>query len=208
LFGTDLSEALSGGADSVNDLLGRLHDLVGAGISDKIVDVAKKYREAVAEFGFVSSISKTIFGATFLPIITDAIKQFTNFIADNKKALQDWANLLGGKVKSVVSDFFSLLKGQTGGIGNTWLVSLRDGLVSFGNAAVGVFENLVVPAFGAVELAAQSLAGAINSALGTDFSPAALGIVGVLTSLIGGFNALALGVAAVFAGSGPAIDGF
>ncbi|RUU11028.1 hypothetical protein EOD23_11570 [Mesorhizobium sp. USDA-HM6] len=141
-------------------------------------------------------------GLIFAPGITALANGFADVINSNRQALVDLAQTINQKVLGVVRDLLFALIGQDARVQNTWILTMRDGLVQFGKDVSGVINGLVIPAFKALREGAQFVADQINKVFGSDITGGELALGAAVLSLVGVFSLLDSTIAAVVAGIG------
>lgn len=210
LFGDELGRKLLPVLRRGGDELSRFLDdfgRLGLGVSDDAIKKAQEFQRVMQRFGEATKASRQELGSLFVEPVAAVIEGWTTALRANQTGLIRLGETLRSAIMPVLRDFVAVIAGNRN-VDTRWLVTLRDVIVNVGTAIKDIFLNVAVPAFKALSDGAKFVADTINNAFGTDLSTAAVAVSGVITFLIGGFNALALAVGAVFAGEGPGFDAF
>jgi len=202
-----LVEDLRKGVTSIDAIRERFKSL-GLGFSEEDIKEAKEFASALREFSAASAQGRTALGSLFLGPLTPAIRALTSLIRANRDVIREWVAFIGDKATSVLADFFRLLRGEDDKVETKSLIAFRDNVVKLGTSVDKVINGIILPAFAALSKGAEAVATFINEAFGTKLTAADLGIVAVLSTLIGGFNTLAILLAGVFTSSVPDIAAF
>ncbi|MGE0751380.1 MAG: hypothetical protein AB7K64_12445 [Variibacter sp.] len=152
---------------------------------------------ATETLGKAAGSASKAFLALFAPGITSVVNAITDAIVRNRDALIQFGGFIADKVKPIIADIIALLEGRDQDVQNDWIIKARDGIIDFANAVQSAFTNIIVPAFQAFMAALQVVADAINAVFGTSLTGGQLGIVLVVTKLIGAFGLLGSAIQAV-----------
>ncbi|SMG47728.1 phage tail tape measure protein, partial [Dethiosulfovibrio salsuginis] len=123
-------------------------------LSDDASRNAEAYQDAMLDMQLSFGGVKNTVGSALLPVVTDAFKEITSWIAENREVVSEWAGEFAGKVKAVipaVADFargitsiflaatktVSALVSASGGVEGVgkkllWLVGIKSSIKLFG----------------------------------------------------------------------------
>ena len=105
-------------------------------LSDDAARNAEAYQDAMLDMQLSIGGVKNIVGSALLPVVTDAFKEITAWIAENRDVVTQWSAQFAGKVKDAIPMVANFAKGMT----SVFLsISKTIGSVT---SAVGGFENL------------------------------------------------------------------
>lgn len=206
--GPQLVRQLDDSNSAISRMVARYKEL-GLGVDAAKVKIADEFNAALKEMSAASAQSRNDLGLLFTPALTPLIKEFTTLMRGNRLGLLEFAASIRDRAIPALQDLLKLFGGaKDSEIKSEGALKLRDALVSIGQTAQKVFNEIILPAFAALGKAADAVAEKINEFFGTKLTGADVGIGAVLAFLIGGFNTLALAVAAAFVGVGPGMDAF
>jgi hypothetical protein len=94
---------------NVNEAIRRAEEL-GIVIGDKDVKAAKDFNRAYADAEKAVQGLKNQIGKDFLPVVVDALQQFTGWVARNKNEILSWATAAGNGVVRLLDAFVSIVK--------------------------------------------------------------------------------------------------
>lgn len=206
-LGSRLARAIDVQKDVVGGLAQRYKDL-GIGVNDTAVQIADKFNRALTQMNLAMEQGRRELALLFAPALTPLMEKFTDLIRINRGALAEWAGQIRDRAVSALEDLFKLLSSAPDSeISNQWILDLRDGIVSLGDAAKNVFDGIIRPAIaGAVE-AFRSLTDIINRVFGSNLSPGAIGLSVVLVAMLGSTKSLIIALTALFGLSLPGFEG-
>lgn len=179
------------------------------GFSDD--DIASGRKFAIAMFGLSDATNQSAveFARLFRPATTRAIDLVTDALRNQDGLYSRIKDTLRQSVVPAVDDFIKLLSGaDKTEIKSEGAKRFYDVLTAIGRVAQFVFDEVIIPGFKRVEQVVGGAIQAINKFFGTDFDASSAGVLAAIGLLIGGFNSLALAIAALFLGGGPEIDKF
>jgi len=196
--GPKLLPLLNQGSRGIEALLAKGREL-GAFLSTAGV---KASADAARAFDFLALSAKGLrlqIGATFAPLAAEAATGLRDFLQANNEAIQKFARDLATKVIPYVQAFFDLLMGkETTTPEGQRLKAIADGIKMLALTVQNAFVNIIIPAFEKLLVMLDLVAAGINSVFGTSLTGGQIGVVLLVTQLLGGFTLLAaaLGVAA------------
>lgn len=206
----DINEAMAAGKrgeDVIKALNGRFGELK-LGLEDTAEAIARRFQSAMTDLTSATEAGKKELALLFAPSLTEGITVFTNLLRGNKGAILEWATSIRDQGIAALEDLFKVLRGEggdEGGLKTTWVKPLVEGIKSVGSAALEVFDGIVKPAVdGAVQLF-TTLSEAIKEAFGANVSPGSIGIVAIISGLLGPVNSLIIVLSSLF---GMSEEGF
>lgn len=162
-----------------------------------------------ARFQLARQAGQREFGALIAPTVTPIIDAAAVALHNFTTAMRAGGGIAAGLQEAIkgiaesfrdfaipaIKGFFSLLQGQEAGV-PPWMISLRDGIFSLGKSFKFVFNDLILPAIESLGAIATQVAKQVNEVFQTKLTPTDVGLLGIITLLVGGFNALAVAVLA------------
>jgi len=142
--------------------------------------------------------SITILSPLFAPL-TRLIEGFSNAIAANRSAMQQWVEGIASKAIPIIGDILALIQGREEDVQNSWIIETRDAIVEFGKAAGQAFTFLKAIVTGLIATL-NVLAEAFNGIFGTNISGATLALIAIFAKMSGLFGVLASVVGVVVKG--------
>ncbi|MEI9403560.1 hypothetical protein O7A05_15495 [Mesorhizobium sp. Cs1330R2N1] len=164
--GAKLIPLLDQGAAGIEEFKARAAEL-GIVFTDDQIKAAAKFNDALNELQkAIGGVLRGI-GLIFVPAFTTGANAFRDLILRNRAAVLDFANNALARAKVLVADFFAALSGRDSDVtSNRWILTLRDGIVGFGEDVSRVITGLVIPAFEKIRAGADLAAKAINALSG------------------------------------------
>lgn len=128
--GAELIPLLNGGAKGIADLADEANRL-GLILDDKAIKQSTAFNDQLDElFNSIKGVKNQI-GQVFIPELTRLADLATEFVVKNRTAIIDWVQKGWDVLKSVVLDLVALFEGREGDVVNKWIISARDGMLSF-----------------------------------------------------------------------------
>lgn len=194
---------LNQGREGIDGLLAKAREL-GLFLSTEQIAASGKAARAFDILARAATTAKTSFAAAFAPLTTAIATGLTDFLSRNKAAVDAFAESINRKALPYVKAFFDLISGRANDSAEAkQLIELKNSAVSLGTTLTSV-ATAVQTAFGIILGVLDQVAAGFNSIFGTNLSGAALGIVLIITKMVGGFTLLvaairlAVGVLATF----------
>lgn len=175
--------------------------------------LSENFNRAMVRLSAAARAGREELALLFAPALTRGIDLFVTALRDSKGAISDLIDFIGSTASGVIEGFIELFSGSSSGGKKTtaddrarWLDSAKKATIEFGTAVSNIFNNVVMPIIRTVGTAFTELAKVVGSALGLDVNPSEVGIVAVLTFLLGPINAVALAFAALFGQSEKGLE--
>lgn len=130
----------------------------------------------------------------FAPAITEGANALTEFIRENRAALEAFTRDLIARVLPTIRDFFNAVTGNDAAVKNKWIIEFRDGVIAFGKAVKSVIFDVVLPAFRTMAAFLDGVAATINKVFGTELTGAQILAGAAILKIIGGFKLLGAGI--------------
>lgn len=180
---------LNQGRAGIEGLLAEARKL-GLFMSKDQIEAAGKAARAYDIMARAATTAKNSFAAAFAPLTTAAATGLTEFLSRNKQSLDEFAAAINTRALPYVKAFFDLISGRTNDSAEAQqLVKLKDQAVALGETLRSV-ATVIGQAFSIILGVLDQVAAGFNLIFGTNLSGAALGIILVITKLVGGFTLL------------------
>lgn len=150
---------------------------------------------------------KNHFGLLFATPLTKFFTGLSDIISKNQKAILDFGTTLSNQLGPLLQDFLNILQGNDSAVVNKNLLSVRDTVVSIGQA-LGIVASIVVEVFNEISAAVEPLVDLFNAIFGTKFTSQAVVITGLIFALTGGFKLVGLSIKGVLASWGLLVKVF
>lgn len=174
----------------------------GIGFTDEETKKADAFGDSLDFLGkIITQLRDKVF-LKFAEPLTKAFGIATDYIINHADEILKSVERIASQVGPIFTDIVNALFGNDKEVQNTWILDLRDGFIGFGKAAYDSVFNVILPAFRAVQDAANSVAGYINEIFGTKITGNALLIAVAVASVTGVFTALGSALAVVNAAIG------
>jgi len=196
--GPQLLPFLNQGRAGIEALLAKAREL-GLFLSKDQIKASADAARAFDLLAFRATNLRNQIGAVFAPLAGETATRLSRYLAANSEALQKFANDLVTKVTPYVEAFFDLLVGkETTTPEGVRLKKISTGIKDLAFTVQNAFTNVIIPAFEKLLVMLDLVAAGINSVFGTSLTGGQIGVVLLVTQLLGGFTLLAaaLGVAA------------
>jgi len=175
-------------AESLGIVFTREQAVIAEGMNDAL-NALSRARKGVADQ----------IGLLFAPTVTAAAQSLTRFIIENRQAMEDLAEHGLQTALPILRDFVNLLAGNDAAVESLWMLEARDAVRSFTQTLTSAVRGIIVPAFQAVQSAADFVGDAINGVFGTDFTGAEILIAATVAKIIGAFGLLSAAAGVVSA---------
>jgi hypothetical protein len=212
-LGPQLIPFLNQGRDGIR-ALGDEAARLGLIFTNEQVKNAEEFNDALSALGAAVAGAKNQIALLFAPVLTTGINELIDLIAENREAVQEYAETIVNKAIPVVEDFFRLLSGE-GAFETDFFQKAVDSVVFFAQSLEGAVTNIIIPAIQLIIAQFDLLASAINSVFGSDLTGVQIFISVLVLQLTGALNVVfaALGLVissvrfliAAFGLAGPAI---
>ncbi len=157
--------------------------------NDAEVAIGQKFGDTLDSLGRTVDSIRHKFFLLFGPSLTVLMKDFQLFLANNSQAIQTFGEEIAGRLRPIISDLGSLLRGDFISP-NGVVAKLRDGILTFvadAKQAIGV----LISAWNGLVAVLDVIARIINTVFGTQLTGQALAIVAAFSAFTGILGALA-----------------
>ena len=134
----------------------------------------------------------------FAPFLTEAATGLSDLVRENLPRIKEFAEYLGRQATQLVKDFFNAVKGNDAAVVNKSLLTIRDTAVAIGEGFKIAVEGVIIPAFKALEGAANGVAAVINGVFGTELNGRALLAGAIILKVIGVFRIFGAAIRTLF----------
>ena len=164
--------------------------LLGLTLSEDQIKASSAAARAFEFLGAAATNVKNQIGAAFAPLARTVAGGLLKFITDNQTAINRFAEDLNARATPYVKAFFDLLSGKenTTAAGQQ-LTELQGKAIAFGETMRGV-GTVIVQAFTIILSVLDQVATGFNAIFGTSLTGAELGIILIITKIVGGFTLL------------------
>jgi TP901 family phage tail tape measure protein len=145
--GAELIPLLNQGGTEISRL-GEEADKLGLVFSDSAIAQSERFNDSMTTLVAALEGVKNQIGQAFIPVLTQLVETSTKWLVENRALIISWVKDGWAYVIQVVNDLFALFAGNDKAVVNTWLITVRDGLIEVKDVAVavlGVLQALIAP---------------------------------------------------------------
>lgn len=153
--------------------------------------LSENFNRAMVRLATATRAGKEELALLFAPALTAGANAFATALRLNKGILGELVAFISGTATGVIQGFIDLISGKdTPQKEGSWMEAARKAVVDFGKAVGTVFNNIILPAVtGAIKFFGE-LGEIVSKALGFNVSGSEIGLVAIITALLGPVNAL------------------
>lgn len=206
-LGAKLIPLLNGGSRGLDENAAAIRRF-GLEVTTGQAEVAQRANDAVSTIGTILTRFRDQVALIFAPDIEQGANALADILYRNRDAIVDFAKSVSETARVFGQDLVAMLEGRDIDVQNSWLLTLRDTIIAFGEAVRFVVTGIVIPTFKTITSALEPVAGAINALFGTKLTGATLLFSAALIKVVGGFRLLGAAFGVVRAGALAFIDLF
>ena len=169
----------------------------GAILDNQALAALSDAGQSLRELGGAIGGARLQIASLLAPSVSAGADALTNFIAENRKALQDWVRDIVRTTGPIITDFIAVIQGRDADVGSIWVLKATVLYLKFSIAIEKAVKEIIIPAFRLLIDAADTVAEAFNKVFGTDFTGQQLLIAAAIAKLVGLFGVLSAAITVV-----------